>query len=451
MDNSPVITFPERESKLLEFKSQLTDFSPLIKTSIAFANGTGGRIVIGVEDKTREIIGITEKERIRIQDDFPNSLYDSASPYLIPQIYEQNFGAKSVAIIEIPASPRKPYFLKTAGVANGTYIRIGSSTRKANQEYIQDLLREGQRLTFDEEIVHQPIDILDMELLKHFFGKSITNKRLLADKIIIHQAANKELLAPTVTGVLMFSDQPHTYISEALIRCSRFKGKEGRDILRTEEITGSIEQQSVMVMKILEAWLSTDYELHGAKLTGNLPIPHEALREAILNALLHRKYNIPGAIKIAIYDDRLEIFSPGCFPGLIDINNLGDGITYLRNPNLVKLARHMRLIETLGTGIRLIFDSCYKAGVKAPVFHDEGDFVKVVFYFQAHLESKISDIDTILNFMKSRKQTTSSEISRYLGISRNTAIRKLNILIEKDHIIKIGKGPSIKYKLRTHI
>lgn len=440
------IIFPERESKLLEFKSKVTDFVALIKTSIAFANAAGGRIVIGVDDKTREIIGISESERIRIHDDFPNSLYDSASPNLVPQIYEQNFGEKTVAVIDIPASPRKPYFLKSVGVANGTYIRVGSSTRKANQEYIEDLVREAQRITFDEEIVHQPIDILSSELLKSFYGKSVTHKRLLADKILIQQVANKELLAPTIAGVLMFSEAPESYVPEALIRCTRFKGKEGRDIIRTEEITGPLEQQSVTVMKILEAWLATDYELKGAKLKGRLPIPEDALREAVLNALMHRKYNIPGAIKIAIYDDRLEVFSPGCFPGLVDINNLGDGITYLRNPVVVRLAHRMGLIETLGSGIRLIFDSCYKAGVKAPEYHDEGDFVKVVFYFQPHLEKK-SDLDAILALMQLTKQTTAGEVANYLGVSRNTAIRKLNLLVQKNQLIKAGKGPSVKYKL----
>ncbi len=78
-------------------------------------------------------------------------------------------------------------------------------------------------------------------------------------------------------------------------------------------------------------------------------IPQIAIREAIINALVHRKYSIPGAIKIALYDDRLEIFSPGNFPGLVDVNNLGDGTTYLRNPHLVMLARKMKLVEKLGS------------------------------------------------------------------------------------------------------
>lgn len=439
--------FPERESKLLEFKSKVTDFISLIKTSIAFANAAGGRIIIGVDDKTREIIGITEKDSIRIQDDFPNSLYDSTVPNLVPQIYEQNFGDKTVAVVEIPASPRKPYFLKSVGVAKGTYVRVGSSTRKANQEYIEDLVRESQRITFDEEAVHQSSEILSSELLGHFYGKGATQKQLVADRILTQRTANKELIAPTVAGVLMFSERPHDYIPEALMRCTRFKGKEGRDILRTEEITGPIDQQALISMRLLEAWLATDYELHGAKLKGQLPIPEAALREAILNALLHRKYTIPGAIKIAIYDDRVEIFNPGCFPGLVDINHLGDGITYLRNPILVRLAHRMRLIETLGTGIRLIFDSCRKAGIKAPVFHEEGDFVKVVFYFQPDIQHHEFDIDAIMALIKIHKKTTAGEVADYLSVSRNTAIRKLNRLVQEKRLIKIGKGPSVTYRL----
>lgn len=439
--------FPERESKFLEFKSKVTDFLSLIKTSIAFANAVGGRIIIGVDDKTRAIIGLSEKERARIHDDFPNSLYDSVVPNIIPLIYERNFADKIVVVIEIPASPRKPYFLKSTGTAEGTYVRIGSSTRKANQEYIEDLVREAQRISFDEEIIHQSKDILSTELLRQFYGKNITQNKLIADKVILQQIANKELFAPTVAGLLMFSEQPHNYLPEALIRCTQFRGKEGRDIIRTQEITGSIIQQSTITIKLLEAWLATDYKLQDAQLKGQLPIPEIAIREAILNALLHRKYNIPGAIKVAVFEDRVEIFSPGCFPGLVDINNLGDGITYLRNPHLVRLAHRMHLVETLGSGIRLMYESCYKAGIKPPEFHEEGDFVKVVFYFQPDRKRHIENDAAIIALLNKTKQTTAAEVASYLGVSHNTAIRKLKELEKQKKLVKLGKGPAVIYKL----
>lgn len=441
------IIFPDRESKLLEFKSRVTDFLPLIKTSIAFANAAGGKIIIGVDDKTRTIIGATEKDRMHIQDDFPNSLYDSATPNIVPQIYERNFADKIVIVIEIPASPRKPYFLKSVGTANGTYVRVGSSTRKANQEYIEDLIRDAQRISFDEENIHQAKAILSKELLTQLYGKNVTQSRLLADKVLTQHIANKELIAPTVAGVLMFTEQPHNYLPEALIRCTEFRGKEGRDIIRTEEITGSIIQQSITTLNLLNAWLATDYKLQGVQLKGQLPVPETALREAILNALLHRKYNIPGATKIAVFEDRLEVFSPGCFPGLVDINNLGDGITYLRNPILVRLAHRLHLVETLGSGIRLMFESCYKAGIRAPEFHEEGDFVKVVFYFQPDIEQHTTNHDAIMALLQKNKQTTAAEIANYLGVSHNTAIRKLKQLEKEKRLVKLGKGPAVKYKL----
>jgi len=438
--------FPEQESKLLEFKSKTPKFDSLIKTCIAFANASGGRIIIGIDDVTRKVIGISDNDRTNIFNNFPNSLYDSVSPNLIAQIYEQNFGKNSVLIIEVPISPKKPYFLKNKGVNKGTYIRVGSSTRQANEEYIEDLTRETHRIKYDEEIINTDIDALSKDLLHEFYGSRVTKKRLLADKIIATKPANKEHLCPTVAGILMFSETPHDYIPEALVRCTRFKGTEGRNILYTEDITGTIEQQATKSLKIVTNWITTRYELHGAKLKGQAPIPREAIREAIINALLHQKYSIPGAMKIAIYDNSMEIFSPGCFPGLVDINSLGDGTTYLRNPTLARLAYQMNLIETRGTGIRLIYESCKKAGIKKPVYHEEGDFVKVIFYFEPDITSYENEKTAIQDFMGSHRSVTAQEVADFLSVSRNTAIRKLNHLTKLNYVKKSGKGPAVKYR-----
>jgi predicted HTH transcriptional regulator len=104
--------FPERGSKTLEFKSIIPDFEKLVKTCIAFANGNGGQILIGIQDGSREIIGTTDKERDRLYDEFPNSLYDSVNSTLLSQIYEKRICGKSVLVIHILPSPKKPCFLK---------------------------------------------------------------------------------------------------------------------------------------------------------------------------------------------------------------------------------------------------------------------------------------------------------------------------------------------------
>jgi ATP-dependent DNA helicase RecG len=443
----PAHIFPERESKLVEFKSIVPNFDALIKTSIAFANASGGRIIIGVDDTTHEVIGVDDTARTKIYDDFPNSLYDSVSPTLIAQIYEQNFGKHSVLIIEVPTSPKKPYFIKKLGVAKGTYIRVGSSTRKATPEYIEDLTREAQRIHFDEELISASMDVLSKELLKDFYETRISKNRLLADKIIGLKPANKEQHAPTVAGILMFTENPENYISEALVKCTRFLGTSGRDIIRTEDISGSLDFQANKSLEVIESWLAHDYELVGARLKGKLPVPKEALREAILNALLHRKYLIPGATKIAVFDDRIEVFSPGCFPGLVDINNLGDGTTYLRNPTLVRLAYKMKLIETRGSGIRLIYDSCKKAKIRRPVYHEEGDFVKIIFYFSPDKDVFATEEESIIQLIKIRGEISAKQVAEYLSISHNTAIRRLNLLTKQKQVKKQGAGAAVKYKL----
>src|ERR1700722_16342143 len=180
MNDKSLIHF-ERESKTLEFKSRLPDFIKLIKTCIAFANGVGGQILIGIEDKTKEVIGITDKDRDRLYDEFPNSLYDSVNPTLLPQIYEKRIKDTSILIIQIPPSPKKPYFLKSDGFPKGVYVRVGSNTRRANQDYIEDLVREGNRLNFDEELIQQDMNLLSKELLEKFYGKNFNFRRLLSD------------------------------------------------------------------------------------------------------------------------------------------------------------------------------------------------------------------------------------------------------------------------------
>lgn len=438
--------YPERESKQLEFKSQLPKFYDLVKTCVAFANGVGGMIIVGVDDKTREVIGITDEIRNRVYDEFPNSLYDSTSPSLLAEIYEKRFNNVSALIIDIPHSIKKPVFIKSEGLPKGVYLRAGANTRRASQEYIEELMRESKRMTFDEEIINADMDILSKDLLKTVFNK-IDTKHLVLEKTLKRHSANSEKYHPTIAGVIAFCEEPHLYIPEAVVRCTRFEGIEGRNIIQSEEIHGNLEKQIETSFQLIKSWLMRDYKLLGTKLQGKTIIPEVALRETIINALIHRKYWIPGSTKIAVYDDRVEIFSPGNFPGLMDIEHLGDGTSYLRNPNLARIARRLGIIEQLGTGIKLILDSCAKDGIRKPEFIEGSDSIKVVFSFlPAETEDMLLPMERkLLALFKMRNNIRLSDIEHYLNVSRNTATRKLNKLIKAKKIQRIGKGPAVRY------
>ncbi|OGT30687.1 MAG: hypothetical protein A3E87_06925 [Gammaproteobacteria bacterium RIFCSPHIGHO2_12_FULL_35_23] len=435
--------YPEHESKTLEFKSKLPKLQKLVKTCVAFANAYGGKILIGIEDDG-SIVGVSDAVRNRVYDEFPNSLYDSTSPGLLAEIYEKRIGEKSILIIEIPSSIKKPVFLKEEGLPKGVYLRAGSNTRRATETYVEDLMRENKRLNFDEEVVQVSPDKLSKALLKQIFGR-YDNRRLVAEKVLAQSTANSQTYYPTVAGTLCFCEEPEKYISEAIVLCTKFKGVSGREIINTITIQGTLETQAEETFKLVSQWLIEGYKLVGVKLKPKTIIPEEAFREAIINALLHRKYWIPGAVKVAMYDDRLEIFNPGSFPGLVDLNNLGDGTTYLRNPHLAKLARRFGLVEKLGTGIRLMKESCKASRVMPPKFIEGADSVKVIFYFLPDKNQSEPEEDILLALFNARSEVTVGEVEKYLGVSRNTATRKLAVLIKENKIRRIGKGPSVRY------
>lgn len=436
--------YPERESKTLEFKQQLPNFSGLIKTCVAFANGAGGKIIIGVDDNTRAVVGVHEEDRNRVYDEFPNSVYDATSPSLLVEIYERTFDELGVMIIEIPASIKKPVFVKKEGTPAGIYLRAGSNTRKASPEYVEELIRENKRTHYDEETIQADLDILSDRVLRSLF-KKIDSRQLQSEKIVNVSSTNAKKLFPTVAGVLSCCDNPDLYVPEAIIICTRFSGVEGRDIIQSEEIHGTIESQIETSFQLVRSWLVRDYQLVGAKLAGKSMIPEVALREAIVNAVIHRKYWIPGAVKIALYDDRLEIFNPGGFPGLVDMNSLGDGTTYLRNPNLARIARRLGLLEKLGTGIKMILESCSKANIMTPQFIESADSVKLVFRFLPSDNPSFNEEEKIIGLFSFKNEITVNEVESCLNVSRNTATRKLNQLIKLGKIRREGRGPAVRY------
>jgi ATP-dependent DNA helicase RecG len=442
--------YPERESKTLEFKSTLPKFPTLIKTCVAFTNTAGGQIIIGVEDNTRKIIGINDKDRERVYESFPNSLYDATNNGLFAHIYERNFNDRSVLMINVPLSTRRPCFIKQEGIPKGVYLRVGSSTRRAQKEHVEELMRESKHQYYDVEPTSATFEELSKSRLEQCYGKSLSPKKLESDGVITSLSISPQQYSATIAGVLMFSDQPEKIIPETIIICSEFSGTSGRNIIQTRELIGPIPDLIQESTSLLEHWLQRNFKLEGVKLTGKSPIPMEALREAITNGLLHRKYTIPGALKIALYEDRLEIFSPGGFPGLVDIKNLGDGTTYLRNPHLAMLARRLKITEKLGTGIKLIFDSCHTYGIKKPEYHEDGDFVKIIFYFSPSIEAGDTDEDVILKYMSMHKEAEVSDIIKLLDVSRNTATRKINNLIEKKLIMRKGSGPAVRYHIKSN-
>lgn len=230
----------ERESKTLEFKENIPQKNQLIKICVAFANGAGGEIVVGVEDTTGRIVGITDEVRDQIFEDVANSIFDSISPQIMPEIYEKNINGKRIVFIKIFPGSKPPYFIKKEGSKKGVYFRAGSSSRRADDEFIEDLYRYQKKTFFDEESTDVPIELLDKNLLLDFYESKYKEESLVMDKIAVRSLTNPKKLFATNAAILFFTQNPEIYIPESIIICTWFKGKIGRDSNKTIELTGPI-------------------------------------------------------------------------------------------------------------------------------------------------------------------------------------------------------------------
>ncbi len=441
-----------RESKTVELKEKIPQKNQLIKTCVAFANGAGGEIIIGIKDGSHQIVGVNDRDRDKIFESIANKIIDSIVPHLIPEIFEKYIEGKRVVIIKIYPGFKPPYFIAREGNKKGVYLRVGSSTKRATDAYIEELYRQQKKESFDALASRASFTQLDETLLKYFYGRHYTTEQLLMDKLVVRSLQNRKKLIPTNTGILFFSNHPEQFLPEAIVICSKFKGVRGRDIISSIELTGPIPTLVESALNQISSWLEKDFTISSeGKFVGKIDIPIEAIREAITNALIHRKYFIPGAVKIALYENRLEIFSPGGFPGLISLNNLGDGTTFLRNPAVAKIARKYKLVEKLGSGIKLIFDSCKQASLRRPIFNEDGDFVKVILFFEKELSVELTDEEKIIELAKQFDKIRIKDLVERIGFSRNTATRKMNKLIEQGLFIRHGKGAGVYFRYREKL
>ncbi len=394
-------------------------------------------------DETYEIVGLPPEEITRLFEEFTHTLFDSVSPSLSCEIYEQNHGDAQLGIIQIFQGAKKPYFYRKEGIPKGVYVRAGASTRRADESYLEDLQREARRTTFDEESSRNSIKILSNELLSKFYGNYLNDERLLNDVVVIRSPTQPKKLEVTNCGVLHFCTNPAKYIPEATVLCTHFRGVDGCDIIKSRELEGPISQLANATIELIEEWSTKGSVLKGAKLVAQTSIPSIALREAVINALLHRRYTILAPIKIALFENRLEIFSPGNLPGLITLKNLGDGTTFLRNPRLVSIARKMRLVEKLGSGIRTMYEACRKEQIADPIFLEGAEFFKVIFPFRP---SEALDFESLISkLLESSHEVRIEQLIEITKFSRNTVTRKLKPLIKKGLLERVGGGRGTRY------
>jgi ATP-dependent DNA helicase RecG len=439
--------YPEPESTTLELKRELPKNDQIVKTIIGFCNLYGGRLIIGVDDD-RTIRGLPEEQIEQLMENLHQTIIASCSPPIIPHIYSQRFDSKLVLNIEVSSGMNKPYFKTSLGIAKGTYLRVGRSTITVDSELLEDLKWRSRGRSPDEYPIYRatPTD-LDKEKVQEFFSakksgaiSKIKDDLLYAYKLLIK---DQNITYPTTAGILLFGADPEQYFPESFIIATHFKGIESREAIDSLDCTGTIFEQYESALQYVIKRLGVAYKITSSKRTEKLEIPAVAIREILVNALVHRDYSIKGPIKIAIFDNRIEIFSPGIFPGPFSIEQLRTGITYIRNTIIARIMREAGYVEKLGSGFNALFKSYEKAKLATPSIIEGDNFVKCILpRTRKNGSSKEDIIDKLLminNFL------TIEDLQRESNLSRASAGRQLKEWVEKKMLKREGKGRATRY------
>jgi len=415
------------EGRKLDFKETLPSKANLAKTIISFANDAGGEFYLGIKDKPREVTGLNEDDLIELEEKISNIVYDNCNPVILPEISFLIFNDKHIIKTQIYKGSNPPYYLKNKSVEEGTYIRVGSSNRQASPEIIAELERQKLSKSFDSELSYiKPAEQLNIKgFTEMFFEKTQENLTFqMLKKLELFQSEQSQNL-PTNALILLSDDELRKQMFPyAKIECARFKGTIPGNFIDQKPFYSSIALQPEQAYQFVLRHISegsTDYT--GVYRNDRWEYPVIAIREVIRNAIIHRDYSLSGMdIKIAIFDDKIEITSPGKLSPTIDYNDMQAGQSSIRNKLLAPVFKRMGIIEQWGNGLRLIANELKKYPEidlewKEPGIAFRVTFIKKNYKQQQELQQELQQESLYSKVLRLVQEKTSAtkELSELLG------------------------------------
>ena len=354
------------ESKNLEFKVRRPkDSIKYMKSVVAFANGEGGRIIFGVDDKTHQVEGIPEEQVFSEIDAITEAISDSCEPAIIPDVYLQTIEGKTIIIADISEGRQRPYFIKSLGKEAGVYVRVAGTSRPADEYMIKELMLEGSSRSFDQiistgwNVTDDEINALCAEMKEQV--REVGPQQLLSWGILAEKDGK---YYPTNAFYILTGSGPiHT-----VMQCGVFKGSTKAVFVDRREYSGPLWLQVDNAVQYVLRNIHMGAKFIGIYRQDIYEIPPDSIRELIVNAAVHRSYLDHNNTQIAVYDDRLEITSPGKLPMGQTIERMKKGYSRIRNEAIANAFAYMHLIEHWGSGIPRIIREVQEAGLKAPEF-----------------------------------------------------------------------------------
>lgn len=370
------------EDSKTQFKRQFNSIDALAAEIAAMLNSDGGQIIVGVDD-SGEIIGVEDVRKLNQW--ISNACSQKIEPLASVMTENLIVDDKFVVVISIPLGTDKPYAVnKTA-----FWVKVGADKRRATREELRRLMQASGTFYADEmPLTHTKLDDFDLFRFRYFYKQQYGQEIELLDASTERILSNLKLLKLphlTLAGLLLFGKEPQRIRPQFMVKAVAFIGNSlgGTEYLDSEDIGSTLSEQFKNTMGFLKRNLRKQQKSQNFNFPGIMEIPQIALEEAVVNALVHRDYLINSSIRVFIFDNRVEIISPGRLPNTATVETIKAGIQIVRNPVLVSFVPKLKLpYRGLGSGIPRMFEECRKAGLSEPELIEDKitETFKVVFY-----------------------------------------------------------------------
>lgn len=409
-----------------------------------------------MDDEAREVVGVDEDEIFALEERISNVIHDSIEPLISPQVTTQRVGDRLALVVTVFPGNLKPYYLKSKGPERGVFVHIGSSNRQADRPTIQELWRQRLNISFDatphydvspevinREYVQQYVEI--RRQVRDIPSSPVDDHLLERLRILVREGGQ---LYPSVGGLLLFSERIGEYFPHARIKCARFVGSQVGEYLDQKEIALPLPRQIEAAIKFFKANVRRGAKIQNLYRQEQYEYPDVAVREALVNAVCRRDYNIGGSdIKFAVFEDRLEVTSPGALPLGITLEELGTGVSEIRNRVVARIFRDMGLIEEWGWGIARIREAMQLRGLRPPEFRETGNFFKVTLYNRPAVVSTSSpaldeDEEKLIRLARERGRIRTRDAVPVIGKSDRTVQKKLKALTIRGMLEWHGSSPT---------
>jgi ATP-dependent DNA helicase RecG len=436
----------------------------MAETVSAFSNGPGGTIILGLSEKNGFALapGFRAKPTA---DALATICSDKLTPPIRPEIDVVDFEGAQLVVAHVHELPprEKPCYITERGVYQGSYVRVSDGDRKLSTYEIDRLLEERSQPTFDIDVIAQSSrSDLDHDLVDAVLERQRTlHPQVFAersdDKVLtmLHVLAKDDVgtLRPTLAGLLALGVYPQQFFPRLTVVFTAYPE-------RTEDGLPTFLDAETMAGPIPTVLSDTLAAVRrNMRQVGQPEYPFAAVCEAVANAIVHRDYSPLAratAVQVSLYEDRLEVVSPGGLYGTVTSESLGTpGYSSARNQYLLSLLESVPfeggyLVKNRKEGYQLICSELSRMGMPSPRAEDSiSSFALTMYCTDAPDTSAATPQDEVTAYLAQVEDASSAEIAEALGMSKRTVAYRLNSLIEQGAVVRIGKprSPRQRYRL----